>query len=97
MIECILCPAIWVDDGKQYPHQPENISSGLVYCGYRHCSIFPQVGGLVAERKKLGILEQQGFLTNINRFVGRAEAAIIAYAAQQIKERKNNLFSEDLY
>lgn len=96
--ERILCAAIWFDDGMEYAHQPKNIPTGIVLSGYRHCSIFPQIGGLVAERKLLGIHEkQQGFLTNLNRFVGRAEGAEIAFKANQIAAPKDHLFSEDLY
>ena len=96
--EYILCAAIWFDDGKEYRLQPKNITTGLVLCGWRHGCIFPQIGGLVAERQKLGIFEkEQGFLTNKNRFVGREEAAEIAFAAGQTEEPLRRLFSEDLY
>ena len=101
-MEKILCAAIWFDDGKYYPHQPININSGIVLCGFRHCSIFPQIGGLMAERKQLGIHEKmQGFITNKNRFVGRTEAYAIANHADQLKEDEykngSKLFSENLY
>ncbi len=97
-IEYILCAAIWFDDDKEYLHQPKNITSGLVLCGWRHGCIFPQIGGLVKERQELGIYEkEQGFLTNLNRFVDRSEGAYIAFYAKQIKEPKETLFSEDLY
>lgn len=98
MEEYILCAAIWFDDGKEYRLQPQNITSGLVLCGWRHGCIFPQIGGLVKERQELGIFEkEQGFLTNKNRFVGREEAGKIAYKAGQTSELKKYLFSEDLY
>jgi hypothetical protein len=96
--EYILCAAIWFDDGKEYRSQPNNITTGLVLCGWRHGCIFPQIGGLVAERQKLGIFEkEQGFLTNLNRFVGRKEAGEIAFAAGQTEELMLTLYSEDLY
>lgn len=96
--EYILCAATHFDDGEKYPHQPINIESGLVLCGLRHSSIFPQIRGLVGERKKLGIHEkQQGFLTNLNRFVDRKEAGGIAHLAEQTKTLIENLHSEDLY
>jgi hypothetical protein len=96
--EYILCAAIWFDDGKEYRLQPKNITTGLVLCGWRHGCIFPQIGGLVAERQKLGIFEkEQGFLTNLNRFVGRKEGGKIAFDAGQTKELKETLYSEDLY
>jgi hypothetical protein len=97
-MEYILCASIWFDDGNEYPYQPKNVKSGLVLSGWRHPCVFQQIGGLVGERKSLGIFEkEQGFLTNTNRFVGRREAAIIAYAAKQIDQPKEILFSEDLY
>jgi hypothetical protein len=96
--EYILCSAIWFDDGKKYVHQPRNVESGIVFCGHRHCNIFIQIGGTVGERQKLGIYEkEQGFLTNTNRFVGRREAAIIAYEAKQTDQLLEKLKSEDLY
>lgn len=97
--EYILCAAIWFDDGKEYAHQPKNVKTGLVFCGWRHGCIFPQIGGTVKERQDLLIFEkEQGFLTNENRFVDRKEAAKIAIASGQITDVDNNyLFSEDLW
>ena len=40
---------------------------------------------------------EQGFVTNYGDYVGREEAANIAYLAGQIKEPKKTLFSEDLW
>lgn len=98
MIEKILCAAIWFDDGKKYNLQPYNITTGLILCGWRHGCIFPQIGGLVKERQELGIYEkEQGFLTNLNRFVDRKEGGEIAFKANQTKTLKETLFSEDLY
>ena len=98
--EYILCAAIWFDDGKEYSMQPYNIKSGLVLCGWRHGWIFPQIVGLVGERKELGITErEQGFLTSRNRFVDREEALQIAIQQNQVKAENCSriLFSEDLY
>jgi hypothetical protein len=39
----------------------------------------------------------QGFVTNSNRFVGREEAAQIAFDSGQIKQHTITLYSEDLY
>jgi hypothetical protein len=46
---------------------------------------------------KLMNTEEQGFLTNTDRFVDRKEAGQIAFDAGQIKEETKRLFSEDLY
>lgn len=101
-MEKILCAAIWFDDGIKHPHQPKNIDSGLVYCGWRHACIFPQLGGTVGERQKLGIFEKaQGFLTSENRFLNRVEAAKLAVETGQLTELKyfggKKLDSSDLY
>ena len=99
----ILCAAIWFDDGKVHAHQPKNVASGLVLCGWRHGCIFAQIGGLVGERQQLGIYEkEQGFLTSDNRFVGRNEAAKIAQESYQVKWDDVDwdtvqLYSEDIY
>lgn len=100
--ERILCAAIWFDDGKKHPHQPKNIETGLVYCGWMHGCIFPQLGGTVGERHKIGLFEkEQGFLTSKNRFVGREEAGKIALACKQIDKLRHFggklLDSSDLY
>lgn len=96
--EYLLCAAIWFDDGKKYRHQPFNIKTGLVFCGWRHACIFQQIGGIVGERQNLGIHErEQGFLTNTNRFVGREEAGQIAFQSGQIKTKTDHLFSEDVW
>ena len=96
-LERIICAAIWFNDGKPRIHQPVNIQTGVVMCGFGHACIFAQLGGRVADRQQLGYKEEkQGFLTTHNRFVDREEAAMIAYVCGQIKEPKSQLFSEDL-
>ena len=40
---------------------------------------------------------EQGFVVSTGQFVGRAEAAELAYLAGQIDRRKPTLFSEDLW
>ena len=96
--EYILCAATWFDDNKQYLYQPKNINTGLVFCGHRHGCIFQQIGGTVKERQDIGIYQkEQGFLTNLNRFVDREEAAQIAFDSGQIETPKDTLFSEDIY
>lgn len=98
--EYILCAAIWYDDGTYYPHQPKNITSGLVICGRRHHNCFTTLKAL-----SLNTFENisknniyQGFITNLNNFVDRRCAYNIALQAEQIKEKENKyLISEDLY
>lgn len=99
--ERILCAAIHFVDNKVRAHMPVNIEIGLVLCGHRHCSIFPQTGRTVAERKEMGVTKEiQGFLTSKNRFVTREEAAIIATEQKQLIppiQKVAKLYSEDLY
>ena len=104
--EYILCAAIWFDDGRIHAHQPINIDKGIVYMGLRHCNCFASIGGLVKERLEAGIHEkEQGFLTSLNRFVNRREAAEIALSQGQFKDNKEKeevtrshyLYSENLY
>lgn len=100
--ERIQLAAIHFDDGKEYYHQPKNIKTGIVMCGYRHACIFSQTLMNVKEREEKGFIEKsQGFITNLNRYVERKEALEIALAANQVKDLKeirgNRLFSEDLY
>jgi hypothetical protein len=101
--EYIICAAIHFNDGKTYPHQPDNIKSGIVICGRRHHNCFT-TAFVLNEGKK--IIEQctdvngrsvQGFLTSKNRFVDRKEAAQIAIERGQITRKAEILFSEDLY
>lgn len=97
--ERILCAAIWFDDGIVHEgFGPVNIKTGLVFAGFRHCSIFPQVGGVPGNRPRLGDCKEiQGFITDCNRFLDREESAKVAYNSGQIDEYKRTLFSEDLY
>jgi hypothetical protein len=98
MEERIICAAIWFDDGRDYVHQPKNISSGFVIAGMRHHNCFNTVSILTADIEHHTQYEkEQGFITTHNRFVDREEGAKIAYDAGQIKIELKKLFSEDLY
>lgn len=99
--EYILCAAIWFRNDIEYPHQPNNISSGIVVCGQRHHNCF-NIATILDPKKEIFVGEVkrkpiQGFLTSKNRFVGRDLAGTIAFLAGQIKEKTDCLFSEDLY
>jgi hypothetical protein len=95
--EHILCAAIHFMDGKAYNHQPENIDFGFVVCGHRHHNCFMTSYILDPDRSYIKHNDEQGFITNKNRFVNREEAAKIAYYAGQTKNLKDKLFSGDLY
>ena len=106
MKEIILCAAIWY---KELPlvintiHssllRPINCDIGIVFCGHRHPQCLYQMVAITGKYQHEAGEEIQGFLTNKNRFVGRAEAAEIAIASGQITETKygDQLYSEDLY
>lgn len=107
--EYILCAANHYNDLKEHTHQPTNIGHGFVICGRRHHNciyMFAQMVGFPYNdaAKLVMSTEEQGFLTNTNRFVSRREAYEIAFNANQIigpnQGRSKNsigLTSEDLY
>lgn len=93
--EYIICSAIWYKDDKVYNQQPVNVDSGYVLCGYRHGDCLSNM--FVFGQKRIPNNDEEGFLTNLNRFVNRIEAVKIAYNAGQVKEVKRGLISEDLW
>lgn len=100
--EYILCAANHYDDGKEHVHQPKNIKTGFVTCGRRHhncISTYALIVGFPYDENGIKLMntEEQGFLTNENRFVSREEAGRIAFAAGQTEELIEKLHSEDLY
>ena len=98
--EYILCSAIYFDDGKEHDHQPKNITTGYVICGRRHHNCFATAYTLDPEITYLKFEKEQGFLTNLDRFVDRNEGLKIALEAEQVLDVTKlgkQLFSEDLY
>jgi hypothetical protein len=108
--EYILCAAVWykelpmvrpeVLDNRGF--RPYNVDKGVVISGWRHGNCIYQmvaITGLRSIPAEAGE-EEQGFLTNKNRFVDRQEGWAIAYAAGQIDQSRGEtgtLYSEDLY
>jgi hypothetical protein len=103
--EYILSSAIWY---KELPllkpevlrprgFSPYNIDVGIVFCGWRHPNCIYQKVAITGLRDAESGENEQGFLTSKNRFVSREEGAIIAFEANQIKEEKQTLYSEDLW
>lgn len=97
--EYILCAAI----RRVCPRTTENpyFDSDIndVELGYRHCDIYRRFPASASKDPK-----DQGFYTSRNRFVGRNEAFLIAYHANQIpaslydeRGKEGKLYSEDLY
>jgi hypothetical protein len=109
MLEYITCAAIWYKEiklVKEIPQvRPINIDKGIVVCGHRHGHVIWTVVCLTGLRTvqfaEDGVGDhEQGFLTNLNRFVNRQEAWIIAENANQIinvSGGKGTLYSEDIY
>lgn len=94
--EYVLCAAIHYLDGKTHEHQPKNIDTGFVICGWRHSSIIATVSSVVGIKTRRGH-SVQGFITSTNRFLDRKEAAEVAYENGQIPKRKKRLYSEEIY
>lgn len=100
--EYILCAAIWYKELPSMKFLPTNVDKGVVVCGHRHPHCINTMSTLGKLRTVTfaadGVGEhEQGFLTNLNRFVDRKEGGEIAFAANQTKTLKKFLFSEDLY
>jgi hypothetical protein len=69
---------------------------GKVWKGHRHHEIIRAI--VIARGPAEGaVYGEQGFLADDGRFVGREEAAKIAFEAGQIPEPKGWLFSEDVF
>lgn len=92
--EYILCAAILRKQESNAHHFYHEHLCDIYRCetGWRHPDILYRFKGIVSTNPY-----DQGFLTSKSRFVGRGEAARIAFEAGQIKEQKRTLFSEDLY
>jgi hypothetical protein len=108
MTERIYCAAIWYVDLElpRSVRNPRNVDRGVVVLGHRHGDVIKNVSNLLGLRSVThgeGSVGEniQGFLTNLDRFVDREEAAGIALAAGQVKDmgRFNpaSLYSEDIY
>lgn len=107
--EYILCAANYYNDNKKHTHTVSNIEIGFVVCGRRHYDCINTFAMIVGfpysdEANIIRNTEEQGFITNTNRFVDRKEAYKIAFSADQIKgpnkgrsENSIGLTSEDLY
>lgn len=101
--EFIVCASIWFDDEDfhENPHcKAKNIDTGYVIAGLRHCNClatFQTLSGRTSPQS--GIVQTQGFLTSLNRFVDRIEALKIATKAEQIitTTKIRMLHSDDLY
>jgi len=90
--------AILVNEIYEQTYKPKNISGGFVIYGYRHSHCFEilaKIEGIESLRHQINIT--QGFISNRDYFHNRFGAAVIALDAGQIKDIKEQLYSEDLY
>jgi hypothetical protein len=92
--EYILCAAIYFNDSKEYPHQPVNIKTGFVVTGRRHHNCYATLStighalgldGIVKNKFERIDRDNQGFITNTDRYVNRKEAWKIACNSGQVK------------
>lgn len=105
MEEKVLTAAIHIDDGIEHiinnsmkAHLSplcNNLSTGFVVGGHRHRHALKLIVEFYTNCMKAKYLE--GFLTNINRFVDKKEAAKIAMSSGQMSKKVDILYSEDLY
>ena len=96
--EYIMCAANYYDDGKDHSHQPYNIDKGFVVCGWRHGCCGMTYMALNKKAKRWDDCEQ-GFLTNKNRFLNRAESLELVKSTGQLTKPiiGGELTSEDLW
>lgn len=104
--EYILCAAVWykeIKSIKEIPFNstnPLNCPTGLVFSGHRHGQCIYTKCAITGLRDCESGENEQGFLTNLNRFVDRQEAWKIAEKANQIVRQSGGygtLYSECLY
>jgi len=72
--ERLICPAIWIDNGKEYDNQPDNIKTGYVVYGIHVVDIFFRMTskgiGDPLNIKEIRLNEiHEGYYTNHNRFI----------------------------
>ena len=84
--EFIICSAVWYDNFPLENEEvlrirgfsPYNIDRGIVFCGWRHANCIYQAVAITGKSSHLLGEVEQGFLTSLNRFVGREEGLEIA-------------------
>lgn len=85
--EYIICSAIhYDDDGTIYKEQPTNVKTGIVVTGRRHNNCFYSLKqmSLYDETKVTKENTIAGFLTNLDRFLNRKDAFVLAEKNEQL-------------
>lgn len=72
------------------------IHDGKIWTGKRHHNVIAKIIETCG-MKAAPVLGEQGFVTECGKFLGREDAAKVAFEAGQIPALKSTLFSEDLY
>lgn len=93
--EYILCAAIYYENDFEIMQGPFPFPTGWVLCGLSHLQIMELYTSMTG--KLTSEFNTKGFLTSKNNFVSREKAAQIAFDVGQTKEKKYQLFSDDLY
>jgi len=95
--EFILCAAIWINDNKVHPQQPENVKIGFVITGRRHHNCYQSISDITglsvndSLRNYMNAMTEedhrkhQGFITSLDRYVDRYEGYQIAIVNGQIQ------------
>ncbi|MCF7796000.1 hypothetical protein K9M42_02805 [Patescibacteria group bacterium] len=78
---------------ERITHAAIKRNDGIISTGKSHFDIILKCPKDSCKGEKV----KQGFLTNKNRFVGRKEAAQIAYNVKQIRNKKKELLSEHIW
>lgn len=94
----IICAAVHYPVGFKQKDQPVNIEKGYVIAGRRHSNCY-QVLEMLGINIGSCDRSNEGFLTSDNRFLNRAEAAILAKERGQllVNYTPEILISENLY
>lgn len=96
--ERLMCAAMWIRDGQTHPHQPRNIETGFVVCGFRHHNILQTNWILRGEEAEIYSDIEFGFLTTYERFLNREEAMKLARTyLDHLPEGRTALYSEDVW
>ncbi len=103
--EYIIAAAVYYDNNLPHVHQPNNIETGFVVTGFRHCVCYATLAIAAAvmgydEQRLIDLKKHkkvEGFLTSHNRFVDRFEGFIIARNnGQIIKNTPNYNLSDEI-
>ncbi len=76
-------------------HAAVKSKCGFTFIGKQHADCFAKAHSIGI--KTYATSKDQGFMTSKGRFIGRVEAAELAFKNGQIEKKTDLLFSEDLW